>query len=330
MRPRFDRNVGRVRPAHPRFGRVPGRPALRAGLAGWAALAVWAPSVQAQGLPPTAQEAAPSVVATSPPAAPVSAAPGVRPKPRVNKADPFEGFNRGVFAFNEVVDQALLKPLAVVYKTAMPSPVRTGVDNVFGNVGDAWSAVNHLLQGKVKPALEMTVRVTTNSVFGLGGLFDLASDAGLERQTEDLGQTLGKWGLGAGPYLVLPFYGASSLRDAVALPLDRKAALPGLVQDGAYRWGLTTLELVHGRADLLSATSLLEQVALDKYSFVRDSYLARRRNQVFDGNPPEEPDEDEPPLRPSAAAESQPLASMAPAPAMASASGAGPTTPARQ
>jgi len=259
------------------------------------ALTVWAPSAQAQGLPTTAQESAPAAAATASLAvAPVSATPGVRPKPRANKADPFEGFNRGVFAFNEVVDQALLKPLAVAYKTAVPSPVRTGVDNVFGNVGDAWSAVNHLLQGKVKPALEMTVRVTTNSVFGLGGLFDLASDAGLERQTEDLGQTLGKWGLGAGPYLVLPFYGASSLRDAVALPLDRKAALPGLVQDGSYRWGLTTLELVHGRADLLLATSLLEQVALDKYSFVRDSYLARRRNQVFDGNPPEEPEEDEP------------------------------------
>lgn len=209
------------------------------------------------------------------------------------KADPLEGLNRSIFAFNEAVDLALLKPLATAYRKVIPSPVRTGVDNVFGNVGDAWSAVNHLLQGKVQTAVEMTVRVTTNSLFGLGGLFDLASDAGLERQSEDFGQTLGKWGLGPGPYLVLPFYGASSLRDAAALPLDRKASLPGIVNDGAYRWGLTTLELVHGRADLLSATSLLEQVAFDKYSFVRDSYLARRRNQVHDGNPPEEPEEDE-------------------------------------
>lgn len=217
-----------------------------------------------------------------------------RPRPRPVKADPLESFNRGVFAFNEVVDRALLKPLALAYKAAIPSPVRTGVDNVFGNVGDAWSVVNHLLQGKVKSALEMTVRVTTNTVFGIGGLFDLASDAGLERQAEDFGQTLGKWGFGPGPYLVLPFYGASSLRDAVGLPLDRRASLPGVVQDGSYRWGLTTLELVHGRADLLSATNLLDQVALDKYSFVRDSYLARRRNQVFDGNPPEEPEEEEP------------------------------------
>ena len=217
-----------------------------------------------------------------------------RALPRPLKADPLEGFNRGVFAFNEALDRTVLKPLALAYKAAVPSPVRTGVDNVFGNVGDAWSVVNHLLQGKVKSALEMTVRVTTNTVFGIGGLFDLASDAGLERQAEDFGQTLGKWGLGPGPYLVLPFYGASSLRDAVGLPLDRKASLPGVVQDGSYRWGLTTLELVHGRADLLAATNLLEQVALDKYSFVRDSYLARRRNQVFDGNPPEEPEEDEP------------------------------------
>jgi hypothetical protein len=150
--------------------------------------------------------------------------------------------NRGVFAFNEVVDRALIKPLATAYRAVLPSPVRTGVDNVFGNVDDAWSAVNHLLQGKVKSALEMTVRVTTNTVFGLGGLLDLASDAGLERQREDFGQTLGKWGFGPGPYLVLPFYGASSLRDAVGLPLDRQASLPGIVHDGTYRWGLTTLE----------------------------------------------------------------------------------------
>lgn len=210
------------------------------------------------------------------------------------KADPLEGLNRGVFAFNEVVDRVLLKPLATAYRAAVPSPVRRGVDNVFGNVGDAWSAVNHLLQGKVKSALEMTVRVTTNTVFGLGGLLDLASDAGLERQPEDFGQTLGKWGFGPGPYLVLPFYGASSLRDAAGLPLDRQASLPVIVHDGTYRWGLTTLELVHTRADLLSATNLLEQVAFDKYSFVRDSYLARRRNLVFDGNPPEEPQEEEP------------------------------------
>jgi phospholipid-binding lipoprotein MlaA len=233
------------------------------------------------------------------------------------RADPFEGLNRAVFGFNEAVDRAVLKPLATAYRQVMPSPVRTGVDNVFGNVGDAWSAVNHLLQGKFKSALEMTVRVTTNTVFGLGGLFDLATDAGLERQSEDFGQTLGKWGLGPGPYLVLPFYGASSLRDAVGLPLDRQASLPGIVQDGSYRWGLTTLELVHSRADLLSATSLLEQVALDKYSFVRDSYLARRRNQVFDGNPPEEPEEDE----------SLPAQAPQPSPSASSSGSSSPSSP---
>lgn len=246
-----------------------------------------------------------------------------RARPRALKADPLEGFNRGVFAFNEVVDRTVLKPLALAYKAAVPPPVRTGVDNLFGNVGDAWSAVNHLLQGKVKSALEMTVRVTTNTVFGVGGLFDLASDAGLERQAEDFGQTLGRWGFGPGPYLVLPFYGASSLRDAVGLPLDLKASLPGVVQDGSYRWGLTTLELVHGRADLLAATNLLEQVALDKYSFVRDSYLARRRNQVFDGNPPEEPQEEEP-----IALLSVPADASAPGAAMAAPEPAPPTQPA--
>jgi phospholipid-binding lipoprotein MlaA len=269
----------------------------------------WALPASAQGA--LSEEQPPSAVT------PAVGAPAVRPRTRTVKSDPFEGFNRGVFAFNEMLDHALLKPLALAYKAAVPSPVRTGVDNVFGNVGDAWSAANHLMQGRVKSALEMTVRVTTNTVFGLGGLFDLASDAGLERQSEDFGQTLGKWGFGPGPYLVLPFYGASSLRDALGLPLDLKASLPGLVQDGAYRWGLTTLELVHSRADLLSATSLLEQVALDKYSFVRDSYLARRRNQVFDGNPPEEPEEDE----------SLPAQAPQPSPSASSSGSSSPSSP---
>ena len=242
------------------------------------------------------------------------------PRSLAIKADPLEGLNRSVFAFNEALDRALLKPLATAYKAVLPSPVRTGVDNVFGNVGDAWSVVNHLLQGKFKSALEMTVRVTTNTVFGVGGLFDLASDAGLERQSEDFGQTLGRWGFSPGPYLVLPFFGASSLRDAAGLTLDRQASLPAVVHDGSYRWGLNTLELVYTRADLLSATNLLEQVALDKYSFVRDSYLARRRNLVFDGNPPEEPEEDEPlpaqasPPSPSASSSASSPSSSPPSP----------------
>ena len=265
-------------------------PALRALLAGLALMAgVVLATAHAQA------QTQPQAQAQAQAQAPAQGAPSL-----ALKADPLEGLNRGVFAFNEMVDRALIKPLATAYRAVLPSPVRTGVDNVFGNVGDAWSAVNHLLQGKVKSALEMTVRVTTNTVFGLGGLFDLASDAGLERQPEDFGQTLGKWGFGPGPYLVLPFYGASSLRDAAGLPLDRQASLPGIVHDGTYRWSLTTLELVHARAGLLSATNLLEQVAFDKYSFVRDSYLARRRSLVFDGNPPEEPEEEEPlpPLQP--------------------------------
>ena len=277
-------------------------PAVRALLAGLALMAgaVLAPAhAQAQTQPQAQAQAQ----------VPAQGAPSL-----ALKADPLEGLNRGVFAFNEMVDRVLLKPLATAYRAVLPSPVRTGVDNVFGNVGDAWSAVNHLLQGKVKSALEMTVRVTTNTVFGLGGLFDLASDAGLERQSEDFGQTLGKWGVGPGPYLVLPFYGASSLRDAAGLPLDRQASLPGIVHDETYRWSLTTLELVHARAGLLSATNLLEQVAFDKYSFVRDSYLARRRSQVFDGNPPEEPEEDEPlpPLQPSQTPQPQIPSAQAP------------------
>lgn len=211
-----------------------------------------------------------------------------------SKADPWERLNRGVFAFNDLLDDVLLVPVAKAYKAVLPGFVRAGVDNVFGNVADAWSTANHLLQGKGRSATEMTVRVVTNSVFGFGGLLDVASEMGLERESEDLGQTLGRWGFGPGPYMVLPFFGPSSVRDTAGLPLDRTFTLSGVAHGGAQRWGLTTLEFVHGRAELLETSRLLNQIALDRYSFVRDSYLARRRNQVFDGNPPEEADEDLP------------------------------------
>ncbi|UZD54299.1 MlaA family lipoprotein [Caldimonas aquatica] len=205
--------------------------------------------------------------------------------------DPFEPMNRKVYAFNEALDKAVVKPVAQTYRDVVPRPVRTGVSNFFSNIGDAWSAINSLLQLKLEPALRNTMRFGINTVFGWGGLLDIATEARIERQEEDFGQTLGRWGVGPGPYIVLPLLGPSTLRDTAALPLDMRASAAGLVGDEEAAVGLTALRMVERRAALLDATRLLEQVALDPYLFVRDAYLQRRRNAVYDGNPPAEDDE---------------------------------------
>ncbi len=211
-----------------------------------------------------------------------------------NPKDPFERINRSIYRFNDAIDAAALKPLAQGYRDIVPSPVRTGVDNFFGNLGDVWSTVNLLLQGKVQATLEMGMRVASNTVFGMGGLLDPATEMGLERHTEDFGQTLGFWGVPPGPYLMLPLLGPSTLRDTVALPADRAAGPTALVHATNDVVGVVVLQTVSARAGLLSASNLLDDIAFDKYSFLRDAYLARRRNQVYDGNPPEELEDDAP------------------------------------
>lgn len=212
--------------------------------------------------------------------------------------DPVEGWNRAVFGFNERLDNAVLKPVARGYQAVVPELVRTGIGNVFGNFSDGWSAINQLLQGKPIASAQMTMRVATNTLFGLGGIFDVASDLGIERQQEDFGQTLGRWGLPAGPYLVWPLLGPSSLRDSAGLPLDLSWSPSALTKDDPTRYGLTSLRLIDTRAGLLSATRLIDEIALDKYVFIRDGYLARRHNLVYDGDPPELP---EPKVEPSPA-----------------------------
>jgi phospholipid-binding lipoprotein MlaA len=219
-----------------------------------------------------------------------------------NANDPLEGWNRAVFGFNEGLDAAVLKPVATGYKAVVPELVRSGVSNVFANFGDGWSAINQLLQGKPVAAAQMTMRVATNTLFGIGGLFDVASDLGIERQQEDFGQTLGRWGLPAGPYIVWPLLGPSSLRDTAALPLDLSWRPAALSHDEATRYGLSTLQLIDVRAGLLNAGRLIDEIALDKYVFIRDGYLARRRSLVYDGDPPELPESsdsnDAPPAAP--------------------------------
>jgi phospholipid-binding lipoprotein MlaA len=209
-------------------------------------------------------------------------------------ADPMESWNRRVFAFNEKVDRAVLKPVAETYRDVVPVFVRTSINNVLGNFYDVWSTANHFLQGKFRTGAEMGMRVLTNTVFGALGVMDPATEMGLVRRAEDFGQTLGTWGLPTGPYVVLPFLGPSTLRDSVGYFADRQASPSVLPGADADRYAITALELLNTRTNLLQAGNFVDSVALDKYSFLRDAYLSRRRDALYDGAPPMETFDDEP------------------------------------
>ena len=203
--------------------------------------------------------------------------------------DPLEPLNRAIFGFNETFDQVLLKPVAEGYRAVLPEMVRTGVTNFFSNIEDVWIAANNLLQGKPENALQDVMRVAINTVIGLGGLIDVASDAGLEKHNEDFGQTLGRWGIGSGPYLVLPFLGSSTLRDGIGLLGVDNAVEPVWNLDHIpTRNTLYAGRAVNSRANALDAVRVIEDAALDKYRFVRDAHLQRRRSLIYDGDPPRE------------------------------------------
>ena len=208
-----------------------------------------------------------------------------------SRQDPFEPFNRKMFAFNEALDEAVLKPVSTAYQKSVPSPIRTGVSNFFGNVFDLWSAVNLFLQGRVADGVSDVMRFSTNTALGLLGFIDIASEMGLERHNEDLGQTLGKWGMPPGPYLYFPVIGPSSARDALGVPIELGITPDNFVTPSNARLGLSGVRIVSARAKLLGATGMLDDIALDKYTFVRDAYLQRRRSLVYDGNPPDEADD---------------------------------------
>jgi phospholipid-binding lipoprotein MlaA len=210
--------------------------------------------------------------------------------PGGNPRDPLEGFNRGVAKFNDGLDQALVRPLATAYRDVVPQVARTSVGNFFSNLRDAWSAVNSGLQLKGQAAAESVMRFSINTVFGVVGLFDVATEMKIERHREDFGQTLGRWGVPTGPYLVLPVLGPSTLRDALALPVDRAGNIVAGLDNIATRNTLMVLDAVDTRARLLGVGAMMEEAALDKYSFVRDVYLQRRSNDVSDGKEPDEPD----------------------------------------
>lgn len=202
--------------------------------------------------------------------------------------DPLEPINRGIYKFNEGVDTVLLKPAAEVYQGVVPPVARTGVSNVFANINDVVVALNNLLQGKFSEALSDVGRVLINTTAGLFGIFDVATPAGLEKHDEDFGQTLGYWGVGDGPYLVLPILGPRTTRDTGGLVVDFLTDPVSYIDPSRDRNQVMGLRLVSRRAELLGASQLLSVAALDEYEFVRDAYLQRRRNLIHDGNPPRE------------------------------------------
>ncbi len=209
--------------------------------------------------------------------------------PQANPADPLEPWNRGVYKFNDALDRAVLKPVATVYQESTPELLRKGVGNFFANLEDAWTTVNSVLQLKGQVAGESFTRFWVNSFFGLAGVLDVASEMQIPRHNEDFGQTLGYWGVGAGPYVMLPLLGPSTVRDTAALPADWRGDLVTHIEDVPTRNTLIGVRVVHKRGRLLKQEGLLEGAALDKYTFLRDAYLQHRRNLVYDGNPPEEP-----------------------------------------
>ena len=211
--------------------------------------------------------------------------------PATNPRDPWESYNRSMTAINEKVDAALLKPVATVYKTVTPPLVRTGVSNFFVNLGEPWTAFNALLQLKGVAAIETIMRFSVNTFFGLGGLLDIASEMGMERQRQDFGQTLGVWGVPSGPYFVLPVYGPSTVRDAAAFSVETAADPLTNQTNLTVKDTLMILRALDLRASLLRAGNVLEEAALDKYTFTRDIFLQRRDNLVFDGQDLPHPDD---------------------------------------
>jgi phospholipid-binding lipoprotein MlaA len=201
----------------------------------------------------------------------------------LHEKDPYEKFNRSMFAFNDAVDTHALKPAATAYKAVLPSFVQTGVHNFFGNLADVWNGANNLMQGKGERGVSDFTRVLINSTFGLGGVIDIASDAGLAKHNEDFGQTLGYWGVPSGPYIMLPLLGPSTLRDTAGLPLDIAADPWGYGISSRARNIGTVVRVIDQRAVLLDATNLMEEAALDRYEFIRDGYLQQRKSKVFDG-----------------------------------------------
>jgi len=212
-----------------------------------------------------------------------------------NNVDPWEALNRKTFAFNDAVDKAVLKPVAQGYVKVTNPWIRARISNFFDNIYDINTTFNDLLQGKAPEAIDDLGRIFLNTTVGVLGLFDVASGLDVPKRDEDFGQTLGWWGVPAGPYFVIPLLGPSTARDAPARLVDPGWYYPRWVDNDTLYWSFWTLDKVRLRAQLFQAENVLEQAALDRYLFVRDAWLQRRQNQVYDGKPPLEDDLDEAP-----------------------------------
>ncbi|MFM8756694.1 MAG: VacJ family lipoprotein [Limnohabitans sp.] len=208
------------------------------------------------------------------------------PSTAADPRDPWEGFNRRVHAFNDKIDLAVAKPVAQTYVQVVPSFVRTGVGNFLNNLTDVRTLTNAVLQLKPQVAVETLVRIQFNTVLGLGGLIDIASEMGLPHHREDFGQTLGRWGVPSGPYIVLPLLGPSTVRDTAAIGVDSGTDIPSHFFDRHTARSLQGLRVIDKRASLLVTVDAMRAAALDSYTFARDAYLQKRLNDVHDGNPP--------------------------------------------
>ena len=209
-----------------------------------------------------------------------------------NKKDPIEGFNRAMFAVNETIDSYAVRPVAKAYDDYLPVVVKAGVSNFFGNIDDVFTGVNNFLQGKPGDGASDLGRFVINSTIGILGMVDVASDIGLAKHDEDFGQTFGRWGVSNGPYVVLPVFGPKTARDTVGFMVDRYVDPVGNIEDVSVRNSLSALRIVSIRAELLPADKVVDEAALDKYSYVRDGYLQRRRSQIFDGDAPRDTEEE--------------------------------------
>lgn len=203
-----------------------------------------------------------------------------------NPKDPIEGFNRAMFGFNEGLDKVIIKPVATGYEAVLPDPIQTGVANFFSNIADLMIGVNNLLQGKPAQAASDAGRVLVNTTVGFLGILDVASTMGMEKHEEDVGQTFGRWGMDDGAYVVLPFFGSRTVRDTIGLAFDVYTDPVAHVDHIPTRNVLLATRLISDRAEFLKADKVIEEAALDKYSYVRDAYLQRRRSLIHDGNPP--------------------------------------------
>ena len=214
------------------------------------------------------------------------------------EGDPFESYNRAMFSFNDTLDEYFLKPVAEGYDAILPSPAKIGVSNFFNNIGDIFVVLNDILQFKFQQAIEDVSRLVFNSTIGLYGLIDVATPMGLPKHNEDLGQTLATWGVADGPYIVLPFFGSRTLRDTSDIIFLATYDPLYEIENKEALYGTVFLKTIDTRYKLLKVSRIVEQAALDKYSFIRDAYLQNRKNLIYDGNPPEE--ENTPPPESSA------------------------------